>query len=274
MTDLLQAKSKLISVRRATTILLLAAILGAVAGLAATRLTAASNQSIAVISLGRQDKDTFVEEPLALMERIKSTAFASAVAAHAAIPELSIQLPARQYGGGGAIEARSLRDPGLVEIRINLPQSESAQKAMTAVVEQLIAEHEAKAAPVIANIKSSLPMLEKGVSEMIESRDAITKRLGNLSQDGQAEHEAIALRSALAQTEAGLSSLVRNANDLTTLAANFRKSQIVTAPTGTTTNASAFYRIVAMGTLAGIVIGILLLQLSPGLFRAGRSGAV
>ncbi|MCP3384594.1 hypothetical protein NLM31_29900 [Bradyrhizobium sp. CCGUVB4N] len=251
----------------------MAAILGTMAGVAATRLTAASNQAIAIISIGRQDQagqPAYIEEPFGLIERIKSSGFAKTVSARAGISELSTQLPARQYGGGGALEARTLRDLGLIEIRINLPHAESAQKAISAVVDQLLADHEANAAALGENIRSALPLVEKGVSQMVESRDMITKRLANLPQDGQTDEEATRLRSALALTESGLSSLVNSAKDLTILAANVRKTQIVAAPTVTTTSASAFYRIVAMGTLAGVVIAFLLLQLFPGLFRANH----
>ncbi|MBW5435835.1 hypothetical protein FXB41_13890 [Bradyrhizobium canariense] len=272
MTDLSQASSKPISVRRTVIILLVAALLGLFAGLAATRTTVASSQAIAVISIGKPNKDGFLEEPFSLIERIKSTGFATTVAARAAMPDLTTLLPARQYGGAGALEARTLREPTLIEIRVNLPRAEAAQKAVAAVMDQLLADHEMKERPLTDSVRSSLPLIEKGVSQLVESRDMITKRLGSLPQDGQTDQEIAALRSALALTETGLSSLVDSARALTVLAVDSRKTQIVAAPTVMTTSGGSFYRMTAAGTVVGLVIGFLLLQLFPSLFRA-RSAA-
>jgi hypothetical protein len=272
MTDLQQADSTPNSVKATTITLLAGAIAGSIIGLVAWSLLLATSQAIAIVSIGRYDPTqlSLIEEPSTVIERIKSPGFVATAAARAGIPELSTLLPARQYGGSGALIARSPKDSNLVEIRINLPQPELAQKAVTAVVEELIADHEAKAAPLIQNLRSTLTELDRQTSEMIKASDSITKRLAGSSQSGEVSQDSAALLSARALTETGLGALVKSEMELRVLASNVRKTQVVAAPAVTTTKATSLYQIVAAGTLAGLLVGLLLLQMFPGFFRAGR----
>jgi hypothetical protein len=267
MTDLSQADLKPISVKKITIMLLATAILGSTAALVVSR--APNSEAIAIVSIGRQDQTAFIEEPFAVIERLKSSWFATAASTRAGISELSTLLPARQYGGSGALSARNLRDLSLVEIRIELPQPELAQKAITAVVDELIANHEAKVAPLIQYIQSSLPALDRSTSEMIKASDAITKRLKSSPQEGEIDQESAALLSARALTEAGLGALVRSAIELRLLSANIRKTRLVATPI-VTTKATSLYQTVAAGALAGLLVGLLLLQMFPDFFRTGR----
>jgi hypothetical protein len=271
MTDLLQTDLRPISIQKISTMLLMTVILGSVAGFAASELlTRASSRGIAIVSIGRQDQTSFIEEPLAVVERIKSAGFAAAASARAGIFELSTLLPARQYGGRGALNARTLRDLSLIEISIDAPEPELAQKAINAVLEELIANHEDKIAPLIQNLQSSLPALDRSTSEMIKARDAIAKRLGASFQNGEIDQESATLLSARALTEAGLGAMVKSASELRLLSANIRKTQLVATPMVTTAKATSLYRIVATGMLIGLLVGLLSLQMFPGFFRAGR----
>jgi len=275
MTDLQQADSKPRSVKAATITLLAGAVVGSIIGLAAWSLLLTTSQAIAIVSIGRYDPTQFslIEEPPALIERMKSSGFVTAAAARAGVPELSTLLRARQYGGDGALIARSPKDSNLVEIRISLAQPELAQKAINAVVEELIADHEAKTAPLIQNLQSTLTTLDKHASEMVKASDLITKRLTGPSQDGEAGQDSSALLSARALTETGLSALVKDEIELRILVSNIRKTQVVAAPTVTTPKPASLYRIVAAGTLAGLLAALLLLQMVPGFFRTGRPRA-
>jgi hypothetical protein len=267
----LQTDLKPISFKKITTMLLMTVILGSVAGFAASELMRANSQGIAVVSIGRQDQTTFIEEPLAVVERIKSAGFATAASMRAGISELSTLLPARQYGGKGALNARTLRDLSLIEIRINVPEPELAQKAINAVVEELIANHEAKIAPLIQTLQSTLPAIDRSTSEMIKASEAITKRLGGSFQNGEiVDQESASLLSTRALTEAGLGALIKSASELRILSANIRKTQLVATPMVTTAKATSLFRLVAMGMLVGLLVGLLSLQMFPGFFRTGR----
>jgi hypothetical protein len=269
MTDLSQGDLKSISVKKIIITLLVAAILGSIAALAIWGLTLANSQAIAIVAIGR-DKAGFIQDPQAVIERIKSSGFAAAVATRAGISELSILLPAGQYGGSGALNARSLRDPNLIEIRVSLPQPKLALKAITAVVDELIADHEARVAPLIQTVQSALTLLDRRASEMIVSSDAIMKRLTGSSQNGEAGPDSAALLSARALTEAGLGALVKSESELRIFMSDIRKTQVIAVPAVTTPNPTSLYRIVAAGTLAGFLAGLLLLQMFPGFFRTGR----
>jgi hypothetical protein len=274
MTDLQQADSKRSSVKATTITLLTGAVAGSIIGLTAWSLLLTGSQAIAIVSIGRFDLSPFslIEEPQSVIERIKSSNFVAAVSARAGIPELSTLLPAKQYGASGALSARSLRDPNLIEIRINLPQPELALKATTAAVDQLIADHDARTAPLIQNLQSALTVLEGHESEMIKASNAIAKRVSEPSQNEDVGPNDATLLSARALTEGGLSALVKNKSELWILMSNIRKSQVIAVPTVTTTRAGSLYRAVAAGAIAGLLAGLLLLQTFPRFFRAGRPG--
>ena len=273
MTDLQQADLNPISLKIRAVTLLAGAIIGSLIGFAAWSLLFANSQAIAVVSVGRYDPGSLIEEPQAVIERIKSTGFASAAAARAGAPELSTLLPARQYGGSGALSVRSLRDVNLLEIRINMAHPELAQKAITAVVDELIAEHSAKIAPLTQNLESTLAALDTLTSEMIKSSDAISKRINGGFQSGEIGKDSTDLWSARALTESGLGGLVKSAGDLRVLVSNVRKSRAITVPTVITPKASSLYQTVAAGTLSGLLIDLLLLQMFPDFFRTVRPGA-
>lgn len=272
MIDIQQVDSMPISAKKLIITLLATSILGFIVALTAWSLLLTTSQAIAVVSIGRYDQTqySFIEEPQSVIERIKSPNFVAAASARVGIAELSTLLPARQYGGSGALTARSLRDPNLIEIRINLAQPELALKAVTAVVDELIADHEAKAAPLIQNLQSTLTVLEAHASEMSKASDAIAKRLGGSSQNGEVEQDNTTFLSARALTESGLAALVKDQTELRGLLSNIRRSQVVAAPTVTTPKNTSLYQTVAAGTLAGLLIGLLLLQMLPGFFRTGR----
>jgi hypothetical protein len=256
---------------KATTVTLLAgAVAGSIIGLTAWSLLLANSQATTVVSIGRYDQSSLIEDPQAVIERIKSPNFAAAASARVGIPELSTLLPARQYGGRGALSARGSKDSNLIEIRVNLTQPDLAQKAITAIVDELVADHEARAAPLIQNLQSALTVLDKHASEMIKANDSITKRINGSSQGGEIGEDSMALLSARALTETGLGALVKSEIELRMLASNVRKTQVLVAPTVTTSKPTSLYQIVAAGSLAGLLAGLLLFQMFPGFFRTGR----
>jgi hypothetical protein len=272
MIDIQQVDSMPISAKKVAISLAATSIIGFIVALTAWSLLFTASQAVAIVSIGRYDQtpNAFIEEPQSVIERIRSPNFAAAVSARAGISELSTLLPGKQYGGGGAITARGLRDPNLIEIRINLPQPELALTATTAVVDELIANHEAKTLPLIQNLQSALTILDGHESEIVKASDSIAKHVSGLSQNEEADQNSSALLSARALTESGLSSLVKNKIDLEILLSNIRRSQVIAVPTVTTTKASFLYQTLAVGTFAGLLAGLLLLQMFPDLFRTDR----
>jgi hypothetical protein len=270
MTDLSQAALKPISLKNITITLLTTAIVGSVVAFAASGLLLTTSQAISVVGIGRYDQTTLVEDPQAVIERIKAPAFAAAASARAGISELSTLLPAGQYGGSGALSARSLRDPNLIEIRINLVQPEWAQKAINAVVEELIADHSAKMAPLVQNLELTLTALDRNASEIIKANDTISRRLSGSSQNEEIGHDDSVALLARALNEVGLGALVKTQSDIKVSLSSMHRSQVIAGPTVITPKAVLVYRMVAAGTVGGLLIGLLLLQMFPGFFRTGR----
>jgi hypothetical protein len=267
MTDLSQADLNPISAKKIAITLLVTAIVGFIAAFAVWSLTIATSQAIAIVSIGRDQAAAFIEEPQAVIERIKSPGFANAVSARAGISELSTLLPARQYGGSGALAVRNLKDPNVIEIRINLPQPELAQKALNAVVDELIADHSEKTAPLIQILQSTLATLDKNASELVKSGDTIAK---NISSNGEISKDSMTLLIARAFTELGLVGVVKTENDLRVNLTMIHRTQAIMVPTVITPKATSLYQTVAAGALAGLLAGLLLLQMLPGFFRTGR----
>jgi hypothetical protein len=269
MTDPQQIHSNPISVKRVAITLLATAIIGAIAGLAAWSQLLTNSQAVAIASIGKYSSGGAIEEPQSFIERIKTPDFASAVSVRAGVPELAVLLPAGQFGGSGAITARSLRDPNLIEIRVSLQQPDIALKAVAAAIDELIADHEARVAPIIENLRSSVAVLDKHASEIVKTSDTIIKRTGGSSQTEETGQDSTALLSAFALTQSGLSALISNEASLRNLLSDVRRTQVIATPTVTTPKAASLYRIVAAGIVAGLLVGLLSLQMFSGFFRPG-----
>jgi phosphoribosylformylglycinamidine (FGAM) synthase PurS component len=244
--------------------LLAGAIVGSIMGIAAWTQFLASSQATAIVSIGRYDQSTsWIEEPQAVIERIKSAEFASAVAARAGVADLATQLPSRQYGGNGALSVRNLRDLNILEIKINAADPEFAKKAITAAVDQLLAEHSAKIEPLIQDLDSRLKSLEGITAATTQSNDALTKRIVN----------GLLALFARGASDAGLFAMVKEIGQLKMLVANIRRSRAITAPTVTTPNSASLYRIITAGAVAGFLFALLVLQIFPSFFRTSSLGA-
>ena len=123
---------------------------------------------------------------------------------------------------------------------------------------------------MVQNLQSTVKVLDRQASEIIESEAAISKRVSGSTPGGETSGDSVALLSGRALAESGLGPLVKSASELRMLMYNMRKTQVVAAPTVTTMKASSLDRIVAAGSVAGFLIGLLLLQMFPGLFRTAR----
>jgi hypothetical protein len=269
MTDPQLPHPRPISVKKVILALLVTAVIGSIAALAAWSQLLATSQAVAIVSIGKYQSSS-IEEPQSFIERVKSPSFAAAISGRAGIPELANLLSATQYGGGGALSARSLRDPNLIEIRVSLQEPELALKAVTAAVDELIADHEAKVAPLIQDLQSAVAVLDRHASEMVKTSDILTKRANGSSQNEEAGKDSSAVLSALALTERGLAALLSQESITRGLLFDIRKSQVIAFPTVTTPKATSAYRIIAAGALAGLLVGLLLLQMFPGVFRTGQ----
>jgi phosphoribosylformylglycinamidine (FGAM) synthase PurS component len=274
MTHSPRADSRPVAMKMRIVTLLAGAIVGSIIGIAAWTLLLASSYATAIVSIGRYDPSTsWIEEPQAVIERIKSAEFASAVAARAGVADLATQLPSRQYGGKGALSVRNLRDLNILEIKIDAYDPEVAKKAITAVVDQLLAEHSAKIEPLIQDLDSRLKSLESITAATIQSNDALTKRIGSISPIGDEGVNGIFALSARASSDTGLGAMVTGAAQLKMLVANIRRSRAVTAPNVRTPNFASLFRIITAGAVAGFLFALLLLQMFPSFFRTSPVGA-
>jgi hypothetical protein len=265
MTDPQLRHPSSISVKKVSFALLVTAIIGAIGAWVAWSQLFTTSQGLAIVSIGKF-QGASIEEPQSFIERVKSPGFAAAVSGRAGVPELATLLPGAQYGGSAAISARSLRDPNLMEIRVNLPEPELALKAVSAAVDELIADHEAKIEPLIQDLRSDVEVLGRHASELVKNSDAIVKRPSGSSQNEEAGKDGSAVLSALALTESGLATVMREESQMRETLFGIRKSEVVATPTVMTPKATSAYRTIAAGALAGLLVGLLLLQMFPGFF--------
>lgn len=270
MTDSLQVEASTVSMKTRIVSSLLGTVVGAVIGLVAWNVLFEVSAT-AVLSIGRFDSNlssSWIEEPQAVIERIKSPGFASAVALRAGVPDLAMQLPARQYGGSGALNVRSLRDLNLLEIRIAADSPEVARKAINAVTDEIIADHSAKMDPFIQGIEADIGTLNALKSETIKSDQALSKRIGSADQSDDKNQDSLSLLATRSSTERGLAALMTSAGHLRLLAANLRKSKLVTVPSVVSPKTSSLYRTMAAGALAGLLCGLLVTQMFSDFFQA------
>jgi hypothetical protein len=269
MTDPSLTHPSSISVKNVTFALLVTAIVGAIGAWTFWGQLPTTSDAVAIVSIGKYHSSS-IEEPQSFIERVKSRSFAAAVSGRAGIPELATLLPAPEYGGSGAISARSLRDPNLVEIRVSLLEPDLALKAVSAAVDELIADHAAKIEPLIRNLRSDVEVLGRHASELVKSGDM--KRAGGSSENEEEGKDGAADLSALALTESGLAALIEGENTMTASLLHIRRTQVVAVPTVTMSKAASPYGIIAAGALGGLLVGFLLLrcfQMFSGLANPG-----
>ncbi len=271
MTDSARADSRPVSAKARIAALLAGTIIGLLVGISIWPF--AVSQAIVIISIGRYDQYSWIEEPQAVIERIKSSDFASAVAARAGLPDLATQLPARQYGGNGALSVRNLRDVNILEVKISAADPQVAQKALTAVVDQLLAEHSARIDPLIQDLESRLKSLDMLTSAAIQSSSAIAKRIGNESQNSDTGSNSTFAVFTRALNDTGLGQLMNSATNLKLVINSVRKSRAISVPTVIAPNSASLYRIIAAGAVAGFLFALLLLQMFPKFFRTNTLNA-
>jgi hypothetical protein len=116
-------------------------------------------KAIFILNVGEINQTkSFVEDPDALIERMKSPAFAASVSERAKLPELAILLPSVQYGGKGQLTARSLRpvtlgSPSLIEVAISSSSSQNVEAAAVAASQQILEDHAQRLAPFLEEMK-------------------------------------------------------------------------------------------------------------------------
>jgi hypothetical protein len=155
----------------------------------------------------------------------------------------------------------------MIEIRLNLKQPETALKGITAVVDELIANHDEKLAPRIQILQSTQMLFDKYALELRKSADTIAE---NISSNREIRQDNTSLLIARYFTDSGLIGAMKTASDIKYLLSNIRKTRAIMVPTVMVPSASAPYRFAATGTLAGLLVGLLVLQMFPSLFQTGR----
>jgi|GEM_PF-4330124 len=120
--------------------------------------------------------NSFVEDPEALIERMKSPTFAAAVSERAKLPELATLLPSSQYGGRGQLTVRALRpvspgSPSLIEVTISSSSGQDAEAAATAVSKQILEDHAKRLAPFVQEMKRRASELRDPANSAPETED-------------------------------------------------------------------------------------------------------
>lgn len=125
--------------------------------------------------------NSFVEDPEALIERMKSPTFAAAVSERAKLPELATLLPSSQYGGRGQLTARALKpvspgSPSLIEVTILSPSSQDAEAAATAVSQEILEDHAKRLAPFLEEMKRRATELRGAANSAPETEGSFLGR--------------------------------------------------------------------------------------------------
>jgi hypothetical protein len=134
-------------------------LLGAVFGFVAFFAVLNADEAIGIIQVGRvpnfvgsnasapgnlnaSGTGNLIEDPNALIERLKSRDFARTIGEQLHDHGLDLVLPATQYGGKGGIRARLLRDGTQIEVRLQAGTDKKAIEILDVVFARLIEEHQ------------------------------------------------------------------------------------------------------------------------------------
>jgi hypothetical protein len=270
-----RAGSSLKAQRKASFIILLGGLIaGALFGLAAWLLLFTNSQGFSLVSIGRFDNTSprpdqptqanWVEDPQVVVERMKSQGFAKSVAERAQQPELATLLPAKQYGGSGALNVRSLRDPSLLEIKISSKDPNTVRTAIEAVVAELISEHTTRVEPLLRDAALKLQSLKDLAADARKSHDQLTKLLDASPRDENAQ-QALTLLALKSVADSNLATLEKATLEVETASSGraARNTRVIQAPTISTPKISSLFQTMVLAALAGIIFAILYLQLRP-----------
>lgn len=272
-----RAGSSLKSQRKVSFIILLGGpIAGALFGLAAWLLLFTNSQGFALVSIGRFDNTSprsdqptqanWIEEPQALVERMKSQSFAESVAERAQQPGLAVLLPAKQYGGSGALNVRSLRDPNLLEIKVSGKDPDIARTAIEAVVGELIGAHKRRVEPLLHEVGLKLQSLRDLAADARKSHDQLTKLLDALPRnENENAQQVLTLLALKSVADSNLATIEKATLEVETALASqsTRNTRVIQDPTVTTPKISSLFQTMALSALGGIIFAILYLQLRP-----------
>ena len=259
-----------------TLFILLAGLLaGSVFGTAIWFLVFTSSQGLALVSIGRFDNTSpkpdqptqvnWIEEPQVVVERMKSQSFAKLVAERAKLPEIATLLPAKQYGGNGALSARSLRDPNLLEIKVITTNPDTARAAIEAILEELISEHTKRTEPLLRDTALRLQSLNNLEDEVQKSHDRLTKILDELTPDVQNAQQSLTLLALKSVSDSNLAAIEKTTLEVETtlLSLSTRNTRVIQAGVVSTPNMASFYQTIVLSSIAGFILAFLFLQIRP-----------
>jgi hypothetical protein len=270
-----RAGSSLKPQRKAPFVISLAGLIaGSLFGLAAWLLLFSNSQGLAVVSIGRFDNTSprpdqptqvnWVEEPQVVVERMKSQSFAKSVAERAQQPELATLLPAKQYGGSGALNVRSLRDPNLLEIKISSKDPNTVRAAIEAVVAELISEHTTRVEPLLSEIALKLQSIKDLAADARKSHDQLTKLLDASPRDENAQ-QTLTLLALKSVADSNLAALEKTTLEVEVASSGqaTRNTRVIQPPSISTPKISSLFQTMVLAGLAGIIFAILYLQSRP-----------
>lgn len=241
------------------------ALLGAAFGFIAFFVVLSSHEALGIIQIGHTLKlstvapGNFIEDPNAVVERLKSKAFAKAIGERLHDQRLDVMLPATQYGGKGGVRPRLLRDGTQVEVRLNADTDGEAVTALEALFAQLIEEHKKVTALSFEVIRKREKQLQDEIDRALE----LDKFIDNQLRTRQVTSENIAEFSFL-MTARGQSSRLGGVlyelklADLPPIA---QETRVVSDPAIGRPILSTPWLTALLGLIAGAALGLALLQI-------------
>jgi hypothetical protein len=258
--------------KKASLILLAGVIAGSIFGSVVWFLLFTNSQGFALVSIGRFDNTSprpdqpsqanWIEEPQVVVERMKSQNFARSVAERTLLPDIATLLPAKQYGGSGALNVRSLRDPNLLEIKVNIKNPDTARAAIEAVVEELVSEHVKKVEPLLREVTLKLQSFNDLAADARKSHDRLTKLFESLPLDNPNAQQFLTLLALKSVADSNLAAVEKTALDVATVLSSqsTRNTRIIQAPAVSTPKMSSLYQTMALSAAAGLILAFLYLQ--------------
>ncbi|OCJ06955.1 hypothetical protein A6U86_07630 [Rhizobium sp. AC27/96] len=192
--------------------------------------------------------------PDVLIDRMQTPEFAKRVADAIGDQSVATSLPARQYGGNGALKVRPISDSTLVEIRVTLRDSAKALEVAGAAAKLALVDDTAMLSQLRKSYDDRLDALHRQLADAETISQTFEKTLQKITLDGGVPDNALA--AAVTDSQTKVSSLSQDIWSIQTALAppSSQESAIFAAPSLARPLLNSIWLALIAGALGGASI--------------------
>ncbi len=254
-------------------LLAIATALGAILGAFIFGLVIGRSEAVGIIEIGKigykEDGNTGkyfpvnLESSKTMVDRLGAGDFLSIATKRLGDPVAAHSLLATQYGGGGDLQASAVRDEPLIQIRVRGDSKEQAIARAKAIMEEIVAQHEAMFASMRTQVnirreryQSQIAALRRREAQLVDQIENASKRAPDsvlyvflLAEKNQIINQELDVVKELSRLEE------------TTMNPFYQPTRTIMGPILRGTLLSSPLHTGLLGALAGLALGFALIQM-------------